>query len=293
MPNNHVRETQEALTTQVLAAMSENPTGWAKPWREILTHTPHNATTGKAYQGGNVLYLAMVQMAKGYPTTRWATYKQWESVGAQVRKGEKGTAMVKWGRTVCKGHSKDESCDKCGRMYASAFTVFNAEQVDGWVAPVVEELTCGERFEVAERWFAAVGAGVVEGGDRACYSPVTDRITVPRFAQFVDGAAYYATLAHEHAHWTGHESRLNRDLAGRFGSESYAVEELVAELTAVFVCAELGVAAVPREDHAAYLASWLKVLKSDVKALWRACSEAQKALGFMVGEVESRVAVAA
>lgn len=287
------QDTFEAMTAEFVRRIEAGQAGeWNKPWVDLGEGLPRNAVTNVTYRGGNALIGLMSAGSNGWVSQWWATYKQWESVGAQVRKGEKGTAMVKWGRTVCKGHGKDESCDKCGRMYASAFTVFNAEQVDGWVAPVVEELTCGERFEVAERWFAAVGADVVEGGDRACYSPVTDRITVPRFAQFVDGAAYYATLAHEHAHWTGHESRLNRDLAGRFGSESYAVEELVAELAAVFVCAELGVAAVPREDHAAYLANWLKVLKSDVKALWRACSEAQKALGFMVAEVESRVAVA-
>jgi antirestriction protein ArdC len=278
-------QTFESMTAEFIRRIEAREHGeWTKPWIELGEGIPKNAETGLAYRGGNTM-IGMISAALGGFTSQWwATYKQWETLGAQVRKGEKGTTMIKWGRIDCKDHGKDERCSKCGRMFASAFTVFNSEQVDGWEAPVAEPMDSAERHEAADRFFEALGSAVTYSGDRACYSPTTDRISMPKAEQFSEPSAFYATLAHEHGHWTGHNSRLDRDLSGRFGSESYAMEELVAELTAVFVCAELGITATPRDDHAAYLAHWLRVLKTDSRALWRACSDAQKALGFMQAE---------
>lgn len=282
-------DTFEAMTAEFIRRIEDGAAGdWSKPWIDLGEGLPKNASTGVTYKGGNV-WLALASADRhGWSGQWWATYKQWEALGAQVRKGEKGTTLIKWGRTECKSHGSDEMCNRCGRMYATAFTVFHAEQVDGWEAPAAESMTLTEleRHDRADKWFEQVGARVVEGGDRACYSPGSDTISMPRPEQFRDAPSYYATLAHEHGHWTGAKSRLARDLSGRFGSESYAMEELVAELTAVFVCAELGITATPREDHAAYLANWVQVLRNDVKALWKACSEAQRALGFMVEQVE-------
>lgn len=288
-------DTFEAMTAEFIRRIEDAAAGdWSKPWIDLGEGLPKNASTGTAYKGGNVWLALAAADRHGWSGQWWATYKQWESLGAQVRKGEKGTTLIKWGRAECRDHGKDEMCNRCGRMFARAFTVFHVEQQDGWEAPPSEtaNLTDVERHERADKWFEQVGADVTYGGDRACYSPVSDSISMPRPEQFVDAPAYYATLAHEHGHWTGAKERLGRDLSGRFGSESYAMEELVAELTAVFVCAELGIVATPRDDHAAYLASWLKALRSDAKALWRACSEAQKALGFMEAQVTGEAVAA-
>lgn len=283
-------DTFETMTAEFIRRIEEGQAGkWTKPWIDLGEGLPRNAATGQAYKGGNVLLALIAASGRGWSGAWWATYKQWDGLGAQVRKGEKGTTLIKWGRVECRDHGRDEQCNRCGKMFARAFTVFHAEQVDGWEPPTREALSELERNDRADKWFEQVGADVKFGGDRACYTPVADTISMPEPDQFGDAPAFYATLAHEHGHWTGHKDRLSRDLSGRFGSESYAMEELVAELTAVFVCAELGIAATPREDHAAYLASWVKALRNDAKALWKACSEAQRALGFMQAQVDGGV----
>jgi antirestriction protein ArdC len=284
----------EDMTAEFIRRIEAGKAGnWEKPWLPIGTGFPVNATTGKPYSGANVIWLWFTADRKGYEGQTWATYKQWESLGAQVRKGEKGTGLVKWIVRQCK-HAPDERCDKCGKMFPVGFTVFHADQVDGYTPPEVPALTPTERVAAADAWFAALGSEVREvEGDRACYSPTTDTITMPTADQFHTTDGYYATLAHEHGHWTGHESRLARDLSGRFGDESYAMEELVAELTSAFTCAHLGIASVPRKDHAAYLANWARVCRADDRALWAAASKAQQALGFMVERAGDSEAVAA
>jgi antirestriction protein ArdC len=159
--------------------------------------------------------------------------------------------------------------------------VFSAEQVDGWEVPERQEKDTPERIAAAESFFAAIGADVRHGGNRAAYSPSQDAIVLPSLEQFSEASRYYSTSAHEHAHWTGHASRLARDLSGRFGTDSYAAEELVAELSAAFTCARLGLSAAPRPDHAQYLSSWLRVLRADAAAIFTAASKAQQATDFL------------
>lgn len=260
---------------------------WQKPWIPVGAGIPTNVTTGQEYKGGNVLWLWVTAERHDYSGAGWATYRQWETVGAQVRKGEKGTGLVKWNVRQCK-HPDDVRCGKCGQMFPCGFTVFHADQVEGWEPPEAPELTPTERDAGADAFFAAVGATVREkAGDRAYYSPAQDAITMPTADQFHTTDGYYATLAHEHGHWTGHESRLNRDLRGRFGSDAYAAEELVAELAAAFTCAHLRITATPRRDHAAYLAHWARILKGDSRALWAAASKAQQAVGFLRAQAET------
>ena len=147
------------------------------------------------------------------------------------------------------------------------------------------------RVDAAESFFAATGANIREGGDAACYIPSLDRIHIPAFEAFRDAESYYATLAHEMTHWTRHESRLNRDFGRkRFGDEGYAQEELVAELGAAFLCADLKITLTEREDHASYIASWLKVLKNDNRAVFTAAAHAQRALDFLHEQQETRKA---
>jgi antirestriction protein ArdC len=258
------------VTATVVRQIEEGAGTWRMPWHAIAqAGEPVNASTGKGYRGGNHLVLGMVAASQGWSGT-WATYKQWQSLGAQVRKGEKSTQGVKWSPI-------EDKATGDRKLVPFTFSVFSAEQVDGWDAPARAEVDTPERIEAAEVFFAALGADVRHGGNRAYYAPVADYIGLPELEQFDDAPAYYSTRAHESAHWTGHASRLARDLSGRFGSDAYAAEELVAELSAAFTCARLGLSMAPRPDHAAYLASWLRVLRADTSALFTAASKAQDA----------------
>jgi antirestriction protein ArdC len=292
MSKQHVLDTQKALTERVAAAMEANPGQWHKPWRQSLATTPHNVTTGKPYQGGNALWFAFAGAA--YGDARWASYKQWASLGAQVRKGEKST----WGIYWKPWEKRDGAGEVVQRgLTPFAFCVFNAGQVDG--APELPAPEPGpDPIDRAEHWFDAVGAHVTHGAGGAYYSIGSDSINLPPLRDFVTADAYYATSAHEHVHWTGHRSRLGRlEKHTGFGTEEYAFEELVAELGAVFVSAHLGLDYESRldTDHAAYLASWLKKFKGDHTYLWKAATKAGKAFDLLadlagdsvtVGDVE-------
>jgi len=272
------------VTEQIVRAMESGVGEWQKPWRD-RGGLPINATTRKAYSGGNVLALWCIADVRGYGSPEWATYKQWEGIGAQVRKGERSTSLVRWNPVACKEHKSlgmQSRCARC-RMVPFGFGVFNAEQVDGYTPPPspVEGLSDAERVAHAEQWFAAIGADVRHGGDRAYYARVQDYIGMPTFGQFSSAEDYYSTLAHEHTHWTGHESRLAREFGKHFGSDKYAAEELVAELGAAFVCAELGLTVQPREDHASYLAHWVKMLRADSRAIFEAAGKASKAVEYL------------
>ena len=279
------RELYAAVTAQVVAQIEAGAGQWQMPWQAIAdAGEPTNALTGKAYRGGNHLVFGMVAVARGWGG-HWATYKQWQQLGAQVRRGERASHGVKWSRVESKTTGEE-------RMVPFCFSVFAAEQVDGWEAPAPISRDTPERIAAADSFFAAIGADVRHGGNRAAYVPAGDYIVLPDLAQFEQASAYYSTSAHEHAHWSGHTSRLARDLSGRFGTDAYAAEELVAELSAAFTCARLGISATPRPDHAAYLASWLRVLRADSSALFHAASKAQAASDYLAerGNVSMDVA---
>lgn len=190
---------------------------------------------------------------------------------------------IKWGTTRIKtDEPADDNTEPGMRWYASTFSVFNAAQVDGWETPApVNPLPDDQRNEQADRFYRAAGASIVDG-TQAAYNFGIDRIEIPPFASFKEPSGYYATLAHEHGHWTGHETRLNRSFSGKFGDPAYALEELVAELSAAFTCAALGLMPVARRDHAAYLANWVSALKASPKILWSVASKAQAATDFLV-----------
>ena len=226
--------------------------------------------------------------AEGYPGPVWATYRQWAALGARVRKGDRASPVV-----FCKiNDNKEEDVgdmpeDRCPRVLARGYSVFHAAQVDGWEAPALPDQSASrldpetQRIGPVEAFFTAIDADIRPGGNRACYVPGVDQIRMPPFEAFRDPVAYYAILSHEATHWTGHASRCARDLQGRFGEEAYAVEELVAEPGAAFLCADLELTAEPRPDHAAYAASWLKVLRGDKRAIFTAAAKAQAAADWM------------
>lgn len=277
------------VTDAIVAAIEAGAKGGKLPWHSggADVGCPRNARSGARYRGVNVVALWASADAGGHPSGLWATYRQWQELGAQVRKGEKATDVVFWkaldGKARDDGAEADEADgDERGRRFvARGYGVFNAAQVDGWTPPVVPELPDAERVGRAERFFAGLGADIRHGGDRACYRPQADVIDMPPFRAFRDAVAYYGVLGHEATHWTGREGRCGRDLAGRFGSEAYAMEELVAELGAAFLCGALGLAAEPRPDHAGYVASWLRVLRGDPRAVFAAAGKAQQAVDWM------------
>lgn len=286
----------ETITSQIVAAIEEGAGSYRMPWHRSRFDiaSPSNAASGKVYRGVNILSLWLTAETRGYGSGQWATYQQWREAGAQVRKGEKATAVVFWNR-LGEANGEENGCDLVTRaegrlaFMARSYSVFNADQVEGWTAPAVPQLSEAERIANAESFFAAVPAQVEHGGNSAYYMPALDRVQMVPFGQFKRATDYYATLAHELTHWTGAKPRLDRDLSGRFGSEAYAIEELVAELGAAFVTGQLGLPSVPRTDHAPYIANWLKVLKGDSRAIFAAASKAQAAADYLAQHGEARI----
>lgn len=285
------RDVYQEVTDSLIAAL-ETAGEWHRPWQDLGTDIGRpRSIDGRPYRGTNTLLLWFAAMDHGYEHGIWGTYRAWAAKGAQVRKGERGTMVTLWKPSKRKARENERADDdgNVSSLFLTHFSVFNAAQVDGWVAPEVPKGP--DPIDHAQRFFAAVGAKVEVRGSRAYYSPGhVDTIVLPNLAAFDTAEHFYATSAHEHTHWTGHPSRLARDFSGRFGSEAYAFEELVAELGAAFVGAHLGIGTVTRQDHAAYLKSWLKVLRNDKRAVFTAASKAQAAADYLMkaaGEVET------
>jgi antirestriction protein ArdC len=275
----------DAVTQKIVAAIEEGAGTYKTPWHSTGTAItlPTNAATHAEYRGVNIIALWAEAVARGYSTGIWASYKQWQSLGAQVRKGERGALIVFYKRAeLIPTEPEDEQSSPELRFYARASWVFNAAQVDRYVPPELETRSEVENIHEVEAFVEALGATVVHGRT-ACYRRKTDVIEMPRRDWFTGSSTssptetYYATLLHELTHWSGAEHRLNRTFGKRYGDEAYAMEELVAEIGAAFMCAMFGIASEPRPDHAAYVASWLKVLNRDNRAVFAAASKAQEA----------------
>lgn len=284
------RDVYREVTAHIVAAIERGAPKFEMPWHRAgadLTE-PINAKTGKAYRGINTLALWASASAQSFLSGHWATYRQWQALDAQVMKGERASLIVfyKELKRDVRDETTGEEKEQRFRM-ARASWVFNADQVEGWQTPALNEHDPVEAIEEVEAFVAATGATIREGGGQACYVPSADLIRMPERKRFTGTRTssategYYATLLHELTHWTAHAERLKRDLSGRFGSEAYAMEELVAELGAAFLCAELSIINQPREDHAAYVASWLKVLKADSRAIFTAAGKASAATRFL------------
>lgn len=281
----------EKITGKIVAELEQGVIPWHKPWNaehaagRITRPLRHN---GQAYNGINVVMLWSEAVSKGYAAPIWMTFKQAQELGAFVRKGEHGSLVVYADRitrteTTDAGQEVEQSIP-----FMKGYTVFNVEQIEGlpaqYYALAAPALDPVARDQEAERFFSALGADIRHGGNQAYYAAGSDHVQMPPFETFRDPVSYYATLAHECTHWTKHERRLARDFGRkRWGDEGYAIEELVAELGAAFLCADLGLTPEPRPDHAAYIASWLKVLKDDRRAVFTAAGHAQRATDFLHG----------
>jgi antirestriction protein ArdC len=231
----------------------------------------------------------------GYTSAFWGTYGQWQALGGQVRKAERGSPVVYWG-TYEKPTGEDGDRKSHPGLFAKGYTVFNIEQVDGCKLPKRFEpkRSYNERIACAESFFTSVGVQIRDGGNRAFYRPGTpEAVYMPGFDQFPDRVDYYSVLAHECTHWTSHASRCDRQLGKRFGDAAYAVEELIAELGSAYTMAGLELESAPREDYAQYIQSWLRVLKADKRAIFTAASKAQQSADFLASQSERSAAVAA
>jgi antirestriction protein ArdC len=263
--NTEKKDIFQRVTDMIVSAIEEGAGSYRMPWRTSggFPNSPINAVSKRPYRGINILVLWATAQELGYKSGTWATYKQWTDLGAQVRKGEKSAHVVFWKFFDRNEEEQDGAADSetSARKIPMArdYWVFNAEQVEGYAPADTPKPSKEERIASAETFFHQIGIEVQPGGNRAFYRLETDSVHMPAFEAFKESLFYYSVLSHETTHWSGSEHRLNRDLSGRFGSESYAVEELIAELGAAFLCAELGLPTDPREDHAPYIASWLKV----------------------------------
>jgi antirestriction protein ArdC len=276
------------VTSRIIAELEEGRLPWVQPWDAALCGCtmPQNAGTARRYSGINILILWAEVVHRGYASQRWLTYRQTEAAGGNVRRGEKGTVICYADRFTPKAEAEQaRGEDREARQVAflKRFVVFNIDQCEGlpdeYIAPMVSPdpvLAIAE----ADTLIAASGARVNIGGGEAFYSPSHDFIQVPPQAAFYEPINWYRTLIHEAGHWVGHSSRLDRDQTGKFGSEAYAKEELVAEMAAAFTCASLGIA--PTVRHSDYIASWLSVLQKDEKAIFRAASQASKASDYLL-----------
>ena len=271
-----------------------------KPWNaehaagRITRPLRHN---GQAYNGINILMLWSAAVSEGYSAPIWMTFRQAKELGAHIRKGEEGELVV-YANTFTRKEENDEGDEVEQTIpFLKGYTVFNVEQIEGLPShyyqlaePVLDPV---QRISHAEAFFTATGARIGHGGNQAYYTIGADRIQMPTFESFRDAESYYATLAHETTHWTRHPSRLDRDFGRqRFGDEGYAQEELVAELGSAFLSADLELTPEVREDHTAYIESWLKVLKNDKRAIFTAAAHAQRAVDYLHG-LQQPLAIAA
>lgn len=273
------------ITTEIVAAIEAGAGTWRMPWHHngASATRPTNIASGKRYRGINTLALWAAAVGAGYAEGLWGTYRQWQAAGAQVRRGERSTTVV-----LCKQldpGSEEEGDDADGRggrrMFARAFSVFNAAQVEGYEPKPVATFPDTERHAQAEYFIANLGITTVFGGPDACYRPAADTVFMPPFAAFRDAASFYGVWLHENGHASGAKHRLDRDLCGRFGSAAYALEEITVEILSGLILADLGIAHHPRPDHAAYIVSWLEALKGDPRAIFVAASRAQQAADWM------------
>jgi len=280
----------QEITDKIVADLETGRVPWVQPWGTSMAKAslamPKNTATKRRYSGINVLILWRAVIDRGFAGQSWLTFRQALGLGAHVRKGERGTTVVYADRFVPseeRRRAERDGDEPEAIPFLKRFTVFNTDQCDDLPAelatappPVPEGLILPQ----AEALIAASHADFRIAGERAFYVPADDYIQVPRPDAYFEPINWHRTALHELGHWTGHSSRLARDLSGNFASKSYGKEELVAEMASAFVCASLGI--VPTVRHADYLGAWLDILREDNHAIIRAASAASKAADYLL-----------
>jgi len=283
------RDVYQTITDRIVAAVEANPADPRMPWHRtgLSSVVPVNAHTGNAYNGINVVALWAEAQLRSFPYAVWASYRQGGQLGCQVSKGERSSTVVFY-RDYEVEPDPDKTDDDGRRRVAKASAVFNAAQVEGYTpAEPLPPLPPIERQARAEAFVAATGADIRIGGESAYYRPSTDHIQMPDETLFreadsqVRTADWYCVLGHELGHWSGAEKRLDRTFGKRFGDQAYCVEELVAELTSCFIATHLGITPEPRADHARYISHYLRLMKSDSRAIFAAAAKAAEATNYL------------
>lgn len=283
-----------AITAKIARAIREQKGKFVMPWhsREMPLNFPINAATENAYREVNVLSLWVDALGKGFGSGYWASYKQWQSLGAQVRYGERGSLIFFYKKLE---PTEVDAQAEPPRYVGKASWVFNASQVDNWAPPEPRQSSPVEIDKTVAAFVEATEARVYHGYQVAKYRHDLDCIEMPSTAWFRDTGTrtavqgYHAVLFHELTHWTGPSHRCERKFGKRFGDHAYAFEELIAELGAAFLCAAFKIANEPRPDHAAYVAGWLEVLGNDPKALFTAAHKAQEAIEYLVALASAKL----
>ena len=301
--NTQKKDYYEEITNKIIKALENNTRPWVQPWDGGMLPAPkrHNNT---AYQGINMLILWQEAGEGGYSSPYWMTFKQAKTLGGNVKKGETGATIFYAGTISANNdnndnHNRSKESESSGKKeeqkpsfkkFMKSYKVFNANQIEGlpeeyYKSQIIENENLKEHHLLPklEEFIQNTKADIRYGGIKAYYKPSTDHIQIPEIKLFKNSNSYYSTICHELTHWSGGKERLNRNLGGkRFGDQGYAMEELVAELGAAFLSSSLGINSDAREDHAPYIASWLKVLKSDKRAIFNAASLAQTASNYLL-----------
>jgi antirestriction protein ArdC len=278
----------ELVTEKITQLLERGVKAWDRPWHSNGESIYKNLVSGNSYSGINPIICTVDCILNEYESPYFISFKQAAEMGWQVVKGAKAT-WLRWGGSYI---VEDDDGNTKIKSSAKWLSVFNSQLIDDRNAdfkiadavakfPSQENINPEQRLDKVEEFIAKQNAKFLpEGGDRAFYVPKVDAIQMPKFENFKSAESYYATKLHELSHWTGHESRLSRDLSGSFGSAKYAREELVAELASAFICNDLGINS-QLENHASYVDSWIQILKDDNKSFFKAAAEARKAANWL------------
>jgi antirestriction protein ArdC len=293
----------EIVTDKLIQLLETGVKPWAKPWHSQTSESIfRNIVTGHCYKGINPIICLIDILTLGDDRPYFVGFSQAKDLGWKLQKGSKST-WLRWGGTVAKstenenGETEKHFYNACKWLNVFHVSLFDDSEAKIKIAdyaakyeaqkPVV--INPDARLQEADRLIDSTGAKILYGGDRACYSPQVDAILMPQFEQFISASSFYATSIHELTHWTGHQSRCDRDLSGRFGSSKYAYEELIAEIGAAFTCNHLGISG-EMENHANYIGSWIKALKDDKRYFFKAATEARKASEFLLDSNSQQLA---
>lgn len=280
------------VTNQIIEALEKGVKPWECPWQRGSAPLPLRIT-GDAYKGINHILLNLTAWSKGYRNPVWMTFKQAKDLGGMVRKGEKSSMVVKYGTFETKDENAEGDSDPKTRGYLKAYRVFNVQQIDGLESefPTPDEAKplptrpIEQLSHIAANMIQNCGVAYDEGGDRACYIPSQDKVQMPELHKFHSAELFYSTLFHELSHAAGHPSRCDRSIekaGSKFGNAVYAKEELCAEISAAMLGAQLGFAPGHIEDSAAYIASWLEILRNDQRAIVKAAAAAQRSADYLM-----------
>ena len=290
---NNVAEQIVQQTAEKFIKMLEESKGkgqWIKPFFADI-NPPVNFESKKVYRGFNFMLLSIVQEENQYTSRKWGTFDQWKKAKRFVKKGEHGTNIIFWKQVKIETEEVDENGDNIEKLipFMRYYTVFNECQLQDYKQEEKTEQPIDENIlhkveMFKDNYLDRIGAVYTEGHGHACYIPSRDVIELPSLSQYNRDmlAEYIPTACHETVHWSGAKSRLNRDLSGRFGSESYAFEELVADIGAGFISQEFGHTYMFSQNNLKYIESWIKTLQDKPKTIITACSMAQKAADYLL-----------